>query len=397
MTKDVVIGLFGYGCVGQGLHDVLNGSRGLKASIKRIAVKNPNKKRNLPDHFFTYDKNELLNDDEINLIVELIDNAEDAYEIVTTALKNGKNVVSANKKMIAENFAELVELQEKNGVSLLYEASSCACIPIIRTLEEYYDNEMLSGVSGIFNGSSNYILSKVLNEGMSYEGALKQAQELGFAETDPTLDVAGYDAKYKLVIITGHAYGVFVKPHEVFNFGIENLNQKDIEYVTRKGLKIKSVATVKRVDDKSITSFVIPQFIEESHQLYNVENEYNGVTVEAAFSERQLFIGKGAGGHPTGSAVFSDISANTYNYGYEYKKYRQSINYDYTRDVDVDIYLRYENPEIKEKLKFTLIGEEGDGYLIGKVKLENLYMLRGLLVKEKVFVALVEQPSEGFQ
>jgi len=384
-----VIGLFGYGSVGQGLHDVLNGSRGLKVAIKRIAIKDPSKGRSLPDHYFTFDMNEILNDKEINLVVELINDSEKAYEIVTSALKKGKNVVSANKKLIAEHFEELVQLQLETGASLLYEASSCSSIPIVRTLEEYYDNEMLSSVSGIFNGSSNYVLTKLQKESLSYQEALKQAQELGFVEKEPALDFGGYDAKYKLVIITGHAYGVFVKPHEVFNFGITHLHQKDIDFAKEKGLKIKTVATVKRLDDKRITCYVIPQFLAESHQLYNVENEDNGITVDAAFSNRQLFIGKGSGGHPTGSAVFFDISATLDGYRYQYKKFNQSINYEYSRNVEIDIYLRYNDPELKKKIEFSAIGQEGEGYLIGKINLDTLYMMRGAIHKDNGFIAEV--------
>ncbi len=216
--KKLQIGLFGFGCVGQGLHDVLGNSTNLTAEIERIAVKNRDKKRSLSAENFTFDKEDILQNDKVNLVVELIDNADEAYEIVKTSLKNGKSVVSANKKMVAEHLEELVDLQKENGVSLLYEASCCGSIPIIRTLEEYYDNELLFSISGIFNGSSNYILTKVLNEGKAYDEVLKQAQDLGFAETDPTLDVGGFDAKYKLVILTAHSFGVFRETRRDFQF-----------------------------------------------------------------------------------------------------------------------------------------------------------------------------------
>ena len=178
-----------------------------------------------------------MNDEEINTVVELINDADAAFLIVSTALKNGKNVVSANKKMIAENLQELVDIQAEYGTSLLYEGAVCGSIPIIRNLEEYYDNELLHSISGIFNGSSNYILTKVFSENLDYATALKQAQELGFAETDPILDVGGYDPKYKLVIATSHAYGVFVEPTNVLNIGIQNLSEKDLD---RKSTRLNS-------------------------------------------------------------------------------------------------------------------------------------------------------------
>jgi homoserine dehydrogenase len=192
MTREKLqIGLFGYGCVGQGLHDVLNSSKGLKADIVKICVKDRTKKRRIPMTNFTFDKNDILNDNSINLVVELIDDADEAFNIVTTAMKSGKNVVSANKMMVAKHFKELVEMQRKYKVSLLYEASAGASIPIIRNLEEYYDNELLYSLRGILNGTTNYILTKMHNEGIPYSEALKQAQEKGFAESDPTLDVEG--------------------------------------------------------------------------------------------------------------------------------------------------------------------------------------------------------------
>ncbi|MBL7892651.1 MAG: homoserine dehydrogenase, partial [Bacteroidia bacterium] len=250
MSK-IKIGLFGFGVVGQGLYDILGKSKGFKAEVVKICVKDKTKKRTIPQQLYTFDKNELLDNPEINLIVELIDDADEAYKIVTAALKSGKNVVTANKRMVANHLDELVELQHKHNVSLLYEASSCGSIPVIRNLEEYYDNELLNSVSGIFNGSSNYILSKIFNEGIGYPVALKQAQDLGFAETDPTLDVGGFDPKFKLVIIAAHSFGLFIKPEDVLNIGIQNLSDFDIQYAKEKGYKIKLVATAKKIDEKN--------------------------------------------------------------------------------------------------------------------------------------------------
>ncbi|RDC65249.1 homoserine dehydrogenase [Adhaeribacter pallidiroseus] len=376
MTKIQKIGLFGFGCVGQGLYDVLANSRGIKASIEKICVKDRNKKRKLPASYFTFEKDEVLNNPEIDLIVELIDNADEAFEIVATALKQGKNVVTANKKMVAQHLEELVELQHEHQVSLLYEASCCGSIPIIRTLEEYYDNELLYAVSGIFNGSSNYILSKIFNENLDYDLALKQAQDLGFAETDPTLDVGGFDPKYKLIIIAAHAFGLFLNPDTIFNVGIQNLSKYDIQYAREKDYKIKLVPHVSKVDEATVTLFVMPQFISRTHPLYNVDNEYNGVIVEAAFSEKQFFSGKGAGGYPTGSAVLSDISALTYGYKYEYKKHLQHIEVNSTNNIEVEVYLRYSNKELLKKLQFESISEkfiaQNFKYVIGYVRLDHL-------------------------
>ena len=397
MSK-INIGLFGFGCVGQGLYDVLNGSKGFKASIGKIAIKDPGKKRSLPEHFFTTDHSEILNNPEINTIVELIDDAEAAYQVVTTALKNGKNVVSANKKLIAYHLEELVELQKTSGASFLYEASCCGSIPIIRNLEEYYDNDLLSSVSGVFNGSSNYILTKIFQQGWDYKTALKAAQDLGFAETDPKLDVGGFDAKFKLVILTYHSFGTYVHPDKVFNFGIQNLSEYDFQYAREKGLKIKLLPTVQKIGDNQLALYVIPQLIAADHYLYHIENEYNGVCVEAAFACSQTFTGKGAGGHPTGSAVLSDISALQHGYKYEYKKNAQGERPEYTTDVYLEVFLRYQQEEVAKALNFESISEKYQGrefsYLTGVVSLQELIRNSELLEKSGSFLATTGQVFE---
>ncbi|RZK73682.1 MAG: homoserine dehydrogenase, partial [Pedobacter sp.] len=258
MSKTLKIGLFGFGIVGQGLHDIIRG-QDLNLEIVKIAIKNADKKRTLDAGLFTTDHDEILNNPEINTIVELIDDAEVAFEIVKRALIGGKNVVSANKKMIASHLAELVELQALHGSSLLYEGAVCGSIPIIRNLEEYYDNELLHGISGIFNGSSNYILSKIFNENLEYGVALKQAQDLGFAESDPILDVGGYDPKFKLAIATAHAYGLFISPEKILNVGIQNLSEHDIRYAREKNFKIKLVPTARKISTKQVVTYVLPK------------------------------------------------------------------------------------------------------------------------------------------
>lgn len=391
MTQEKLrIGLFGYGCVGQGLDDVLNSSSGFKADIVRICVKDRTKKRRLPMSHFTFNKYDILDDPSINLVVELIDDAEEAFNIVKTALTSGKNVVTANKNMIANHFKELVDLQWKHGVSLLYEASAGASIPIIRNLEEYYDNELLYSLRGILNGSTNYILTKMYKENIPYAQALSEAIDLGFAESDPSLDVEGVDAKYKLCIITGHAYGLFLDPDEVFHYGIKSISTFDIQYAKEKGFKIKLVPFVGKTNDNTISSFVLPRFISSDKYLFNVDYEYNGVITEAAFADKQFFSGKGAGGHATGSAVLSDISANSYGYKYEYKKYQQGTVSNYTRNYRLEVYLRYKDEKDKDLFGFEEVSEYFSGklykYVIGIVNLQNLYKIRKQLPGMDVFI-----------
>jgi homoserine dehydrogenase len=394
MSKKLNIGLFGFGVVGQGLYDIIK-TKNLNIEIKKIAIKDATKERSLPAHYFTTDKNELLNNPEINTIIELINDTEAAFDIVSTALKTGKNVVSASKKMIALHLQELIDLQNEYGTSLLYEGAVCGSIPIIRNLEEYYDNELLHSISGIFNGSSNYILSKGFLENLDYDSALKQAQDLGFAETDPISDVGGYDAKYKLIIAAAHAYGVVIDPDKVFNFGIQNLAAQDIQYAREKNLKIKLVPVAKELDDEHVTLFVLPKFVNETEFLYNVEYEYNGVTVQAAFADQQFFFGKGAGGHPTGSAVLSDIAALRYDYQYEYKKTKDSRGLNFTNDIELNIYLRYEDEELVKLLDFKTINERYYSgtykYVTGKVNLQKLIENESRIYADKAFIAFADQ------
>ncbi len=390
MSKKLKIGLFGFGVVGQGLYDITV-SRHLNLEIKKIAIKDASKKRSLPSELFTTDRWEILNDPEINTVIELINDAEAAYEIVSYALKNGKNVVSANKKMIALHLEELVQLQRKHDTALLYEGAVCGSIPIIRNLEEYYDNELLYAVSGIFNGSSNYILSKVFNENQTYGDALRKAQELGFAETDPTLDVGGYDAKFKVCIAAAHAYGLFINPDDVLNIGIQNLQLSDMKYVSEKGQKLKLVPVAKKRNDNEVSIYVLPKLVERDDFLYNVENEYNGVSVQAAFADQQFFFGKGAGGHPTGAAVFSDISALRYDYRYEYKKTLVEEKVDFNNEEVIQVYLRFNQQRLLQELPFISIDETFSckqyHYVVGSVRLADIFNAKDAILADGAFIA----------
>ena len=227
------IGLFGFGCVGQGLYEALEKNDRVNAEIVKIGVKTPGKERPLPAELFAYDPGEILENDDIDLVVELIDDADKAFSIVKEALKRKKPVVSANKKMVAENLAELIALQKRYETPLLYEGAVCGSIPVIKTLEDYYALEQVKEIKGIFNGSTNYILTQVIEENKSYDEALHAAQVNGFAETDPTLDVEGYDPKYKLGIVLQHTFGIYVHPNDIFNQGIQNITKSDIAFAGR--------------------------------------------------------------------------------------------------------------------------------------------------------------------
>jgi len=382
IRKDLTIGLFGFGCVGYGLHEVLQKTPGLKAKIKRICVKDHNKERRIAAHHFTFDKDEILNDDEINTVVELIDDADAAFEIVKTALRKGKAVVTANKKMIAEHFDELLLLQRQYDVPLLYEASCCASIPIIRNLEEYYDNDLLESIEGIVNGSTNYILTKTSEDNMSYADALKEAQQKGYAESNPIMDTGGFDAKFKLQILIAHAFGVVAKPDKLFNIGIDKLGDLELNYAKEKGLKIKLIAYAGKSEDGKIIAFVLPKFIHKSDKLFSVDDVFNGVKTKSYFSDVQFFVGKGAGAYPTASAVLSDISALSYDYRYEYKKLNPKETLAGDRDALLKIFLRHDLAFGSDfKSYFDEVNEsyhnQHAGYIIGTISLAGLKEISG--------------------
>ncbi|MFN6090173.1 MAG: homoserine dehydrogenase [Cyclobacteriaceae bacterium] len=391
MKKKLKIGLFGYGVVGQGLYHVLNETHGVKAEIKKICVKNKDKQRNLDSSIFTYEKNDILFDSDIDIVVELIDDASAAFEIVKAALRNGKHVVTANKRMLAENLQEIYSLQKRYDRSVLYEGSVCGSIPILRNLEEYYDNDLITSIEGIFNGSTNYILTKVFEERKSYAEALKAAQDLGFAESDPSLDVKGFDPKFKLTIAIAHTFGVFVKPENIINVGINKISAVDLKYAKENNLTIKLVARAYKLEGQ-IVGFVAPQFIPADHMLASVRNEYNAVLVEGAFAEKQVFIGKGAGGYPTGSAVLSDISALTFDYRYEYKKFTQGEGFSFSNSAKVDVVISFHEKSAISPSDFETFkgGYQGTGhqYMTGTITLEKL---QSLSKREDVSVILAPQ------
>jgi homoserine dehydrogenase len=395
MKNKISIGLFGFGVVAQGLVHVLKQTQGDRIRIKKICIKDPGKTRSLPGSLFTTDEDELLSDPEIKLIVELIDDAEAACRIVKKSLQAGKQTVSANKKMLAGHLPEFIALQKKNNVSLLYEPSSCGSIPIIRNLEEYYDNDLLQSITGILNGSSNYILSKMTVQGIDYAEALLRAQHLGFAESDPTLDVEGIDALNKLVIITLHAFGLYVSPADVFSHGISGISSRDIQFAREKGRKIKLVGQVCKNPDNTLSMYVMPRMVSPDKYIFNVEDEFNGVVIKGAFYDKQFMFGKGAGGYPTGSAVLSDITALGYGYRYEYKKMKTQNGLTFSNQAFINVYLRYLSESDLEFFRFEEISErylsDEFRYVIGAITLENLLHAANHQGKRNFFVA--EFPS----
>ena len=392
MSK-IKIGLFGFGVVGQGIYEVVRKAKNANAEIVKICVRDPEKPRKIQadKRLFTTSVEEILDSPNINLVVEVINDPDAAYDIVKRSMLRGIPVVSGSKTMLARHLPELIELQKTRHVALLYDASSCGSIPVIRNLEEYYDNDLLLEVKGILNGSSNYILSRGFDHAEPYADALAQAQALGFAESDPSFDIEGYDSLFKLVIITVHALGTYVAPERIFTYGISTIHDSDIRYAREKGVKIKLVAQVVKVSDEHFTMFVMPEFVTPDKYIYSVDDEYNGVVIRGECYDRQFMFGKGAGSLPTASSILSDIMARLHDYRYEYKKMNYVQKPGYTTDITLKVYVRYKETDIHnilhfDKIREQYIGEESN-YVIGDILLSELMDKRSQLSGRDVFLA----------
>src|ERR1035437_2321372 len=362
----IKLGVFGFGCVGEGLFDVLENNLGFKAEILKICVKNKEKKRRVNGGRITYDKKDILDNPDINVIVEVIDNAED--------------------------LPELLLLQEKYNTPLLYEAACCASIPLVRNFEEYYDNDLLNSFSGIMNGTTNYILTEIFSHNKTYQEALRLAQSKGYVESNPALDLDGYDSKYKLTILLTHAFGVTVKPDEIFNTGISRLNNFDSKFAFERKCKIKLIARAEKLHSGGIAAFVMPELVNETNELYAVDDVFNGIVTESSFADKNIFIGKGAGAFPTASAVLSDISALSYNYRYEYKKKNQIANEFIDNNFFVDVYVRFADPAKIDVKAFEEVYEryysKEDNYWTGKINFGKL-IKSGLVNNSEVNIILL--------
>ena len=313
--------LIGYGCVGKGFYDILKKYSQAPLNLKTLCVKDPEKPRDgISGLNISYNAIEEAGDESYDLIAEAIDDADYAAKIAGITLKSGRNYVTANKKMVALQLQQLLTWQKEYKGNILYEAACCASIPIVHLLDHYFSNHPIDNISGILNGSSNYILDQVIEKDLTFEAALKQAQEAGFAENDPTLDIEGYDAAYKLTILIWHALGIIIHPDAILRTGIQGLSQEDVEFASKNDLKIKPVAYA-GFENGKIKAFVMPAIVSRQNPLYNVDQENNGIALNGKLWDQQFFSGKGAGAFPTGSAVFSDVQNIRQGFHYKIPEY----------------------------------------------------------------------------
>ncbi len=350
------IGLIGFGCVGQGFYDLLCEKSFGCAEIHRIAVRDRNKKRNAPSGLFCYDAMNVTDDPEIDIIVEAIDDADVAFEIAKKAMENGKHVVSASKKMIAGYMKELMIIQKNTGCVLLYEAAVCGAIPVVRKIDELFRYERLHLLRGIFNGTSNYILTRLNNGKENYQSALLQAQNAGFAESDPASDVGAYDAMYKTVILAKHAFGIILRLQDVLRSGIENIDQRDIQFARSKGKRIRLVPHLFS-ENRRVGAFVLPQFVDQDDKLFHVNDEFNSLQVVSDFAGEQFYYGRGAGSYPTAFALFSDLRDAISSHGYNPGPADTGMSMIGDKEVVLEVYIRFRSSDIRRLPQLSQIRE----------------------------------------
>jgi homoserine dehydrogenase len=316
-SKTLKIAMLGCGVVGSQVARLLIANKadlstraGANLELVKVAVRNPKSKNyGVPDELLTSDLKSIVNDPQVDLVIELLGGIEPARELILTALKNGKSVVTANKALLAKHGAELYAAADNANVDLYYEAAVAGAIPILRPLRESLVGDQVLKVMGIVNGTTNYILTKMDENGAAFEDALREAQKLGFAEADPTADIEGGDAAAKAAILAGLAFHSRVTDVDVYKEGISNISATDVKVAKAMDLVIKLLAIADVTDEGAIAVRVHPALISRSHPLASVRDSYNAVFIESASAGQMMFYGRGAGGEPTASAILGDLVA----------------------------------------------------------------------------------------
>ena len=310
------VAIAGFGTIGSGVAHVLaqhSEHPDAKLNLAGILERDTQGKfvrswfENNPELFYESPE-KLLEDPEVDVIVETIGGNGFARELITKALQNGKHVITANKDLIAVHGAELIEVAQENGRHLLFEAAVAGAIPVLRLLKDYLQVQDIQGIRAILNGTTNYILSEMESNDLSFEEALSQAQDLGFAEQDPTNDIKGVDARYKLVILTYLITGQWFAPEQIALEGIDHLELADFEYAERMGRRIKLIANLRLSAQERVQVYVLPLMIEKDDILTKIAGSTNAVTLTGKYAEDITLIGKGAGSLPTASAIVSDLN-----------------------------------------------------------------------------------------
>lgn len=306
--KALKVGIIGFGTVGTGVYKVLQSFPNIE--IKKIAVKNITKKRNIENfdtNLLTQDPYEIVNNPEIDIVIEVAGGVTPTFDVLKTAIKNKKHIVTANKELLAKKGSELFQLAKENKVIILYEAAVAGGIPIIMPVKTILCANKVKKIAAILNGTTNYILTKMAEKELSYETALKQAQELGYAETDPTGDVEGYDAAYKIAILSTISFNKKVDINKIYREGITKITAQDIKSAKELGYTIKLIAMGQVLENGKIDVRVHPMLVAKKHLLAKVENATNSIMLTGYPVGDLIFTGAGAGAEPTASSVVGDL------------------------------------------------------------------------------------------
>ena len=386
--KKVNIGLIGFGNIGSGVVKILRDKRsllsektGLDINIKKICDQDITSKRNVSvdKALLTRNPKEIIEDPQIDILVELIGGVHPAREFISEALKKGKNIVTANKALLALHGQELFSEASDKGKNIYFEASVGAGIPIIKSLREGLVANKFNSILGILNGTSNYILSSMSKNGKTFNEALKEAKDKGFAEKDPTLDIEGMDSAHKLILLTYLAFGRLVNIKDVFVEGISHISLADVNYAKELGFEIKLLAIAQREGD-SLEVRVHPTLVPEDHLLASVDSMFNAIYVEGDLAGDLLFYGPGAGQLSAASAVVSDIV-------------------DLTQDIKAGLFRPMMNIVLDKTVKnLRKIDESSSRYYIRFTALDKpgvLAKISGILAKFGISIASVTQKEKG--
>ncbi len=323
--QHIGIGMAGFGTVGTGVWETLERNGQLISnrakdsfflSIKKAAVRDISKKRieNAPSELFTTNWQEVVNHPKIDIVVELIGGTKTAFDIVAAAIRLKKPVVTGNKALLAKHGEELFALSREFNTPIHFEAAVAGGIPVIKAIQDSYMGNRIETMSGIINGTSNYILERMTNAGLDYQTALKEAQDLGYAEADPALDVNGWDAAHKAILLATLAYGFTIPVDDVYVRGIERVRTIDIDFATQLGYAVKLLSVVREHKNDSVEIRTQPSFIAQSHILSSVNGVFNAIAIRGDASGESLFYGRGAGKEPTASSVVGDLVEASYTF-----------------------------------------------------------------------------------
>lgn len=361
----VKIALLGFGTVASGVPFLLkeNGDKIFQAAqseieVAKVLVKDEEEKARLlaagNDFNFVTNIDQIIEDAEVSIVVELMGRIEPAKTFITRALQAGKHVVTANKDLLAVHGAELIAIAKEHGVALYYEAAVAGGIPILRTLVNSLAADKVTRVLGVVNGTSNFMMTKMVEEGWSYEDALAKAQELGYAESDPTNDVDGIDAAYKMVILSQFAFGMNVQFDQVGHKGIRNITLEDVAVAQSLGYVIKLVGSIEETPS-GLSAEVTPTFLPKAHPLAGVNGVMNAVYVESIGIGESMYYGPGAGQKPTATSVVADIirivrRLNEGTIGKAFNEYSRPVQLAKPEDVKSDYYFSIQTPDMKGQL-----------------------------------------------